>query len=156
MSKPYLGTYSPQEVSLILGGYTIVGFGDSKISISKADDLVMPKEGVDGEVSIAVSAKKLGTLSFTIQNTSPSNGILETWAFQAATGKGFAPFPVLMEDPAGSSLVSTVGWIQSQPDYELADEVGERTWVIGLANAMTQPSVEQAGALEAMEAFQVL
>lgn len=132
--------YSSSKVRLILGGVTAFGFADdSKIVIAKAEDLVLPLEGVDGELSLAVNNKTMGTMTISLQNTSDFNGYLETFAAQA-TVTGIVAFPVVMEDPAGSSLITTVGWIQTQPDYNVAGEVGTRDWVIGLQDARTQPN----------------
>lgn len=135
-----LRAYSSAKVTLHLGGLEVFGFADdSKIVISKADDIIIPYEGVDGEISLAINAKKMGTMTISLQNTSKFNEILEVWVTQSTT-TGFASFPVLMNDPAGSTLLSAFGWIQTMPDYTVGTEVGTRDWVIGLQDARTSPS----------------
>lgn len=141
--------YNPADVTLSVGGYLVSGFADdTKILLNKAEDLVNPFEGVDGEISLAISPRTMGTLTISLQNTSGSNGVLELYALQAKT-TGIAHFPVIMIDPAGSSVITTFGWIQTQPDYAVSAEIGTRDWVIGIADATTTPNAT-TGALGAI------
>lgn len=147
--------YSSKDVFLIIGGLTVVGFGESeKFTLSKDGDLVMPKVGVDGDVSLAISNKRSGTLSFNLTNQSPTNGVLETYVAQGFVTKKVA-FAVAFEDASGSGL-STTGWIQSVPDYVAGEGVEERTWVIGVANAITSPSAVSSAALNAIESISTI
>ena len=45
-----------------------------------------------------------------------------------------------MKDPAGSNIVASFGWVQSQPDYDVMSDIGTRDWVIGLSDARTNYS----------------
>lgn len=147
--------YSSAKVTLLIGGVEAYGFADdSKIVVAKDDDLILPFEGVDGELSLAINNKTKGTMTISLQNTSEFNGVLEFWAGQAVS-TGQPAFPVLMTDPAGASLISSVAWIQAQPDYNVAGEVGTRDWVIGLQDARTAPSAESSAALAVIKAIEV-
>lgn len=126
--------FDPSNVTLQLGGVNAYGFADdTKISITKDDDITLPYEGVDGEISLAISPKTKGTMTISLQNTSSFNQILETWVLQSKNTRIIA-FPVVMKDPAGEEMI-TIGWVQSVPDYNVSTEVGTRDWVIGVADA---------------------
>lgn len=136
--------YDSKKVKLIIGGATVSGFTEgTKLTITKETPLTETLVGVDNDQSVSVISNTSGTLTFNLQNTAPWNGILELQAFQGAqTGKIF--FPVVMEDPSGSSLLSTHGWLEVQPDYSASQGVDSRSWVIRLQNATTMPTVETA------------
>jgi len=136
--------YDPSEVKLILGGYSPVGFApDTKIVISKAEDLILPVQGTDGDTSIARNRNTLGTITISLQSTSPSCGILAAMDLTART-TGSSVFPVIMEDPTGMALISTFGWIQSQGDYTVGKEVSMIDYVIGVADATLSGNITGA------------
>lgn len=127
--------FDPASVVLSLGGYSPYGYmSDTKIEIAKAEDNILPLVGVDGDLSLALNRNLSGTLTLTLQATSPSNDVLAAMAAQVKSTK-FATFPVLMSDPAGLSVISTVGWIQKVPDVTISKEVSPAVWVIGLWQA---------------------
>jgi len=127
--------YDPSEVKLILGGYSPFGFApDTKIVISKAEDHILPVQGCDGDTSIGRNRHTLGTMTISLQSTSPSNAVLAGMDLAART-TGSSVFPVIMEDPTGMALISTFGWIQTQGDYTVGKEVSMVDWTIGLDNA---------------------
>lgn len=156
MAGQFLGEFSPCNVILTLGGEIAYGFApDTKIVVSKAEDLILPKMGVDGDLSLAKNCNTLGTMTVSLQNTSKFNNILYSWAIQAAQNSGVASFPVSMVDPSGASLVTTVGWIQTQPDYSVSQEVGQMDWVIGLMDARLQANEGVALGIAALQGIVV-
>lgn len=135
--------YDPSSVVLSLGGWSPYGFAsDTKIEISRAEDNILPYIGCDNDLSLALNRNNSGTMSIHLQATSKANDTLCGMAAQAKTTK-FVTFPVLMNDPAGLNVISTVGWIQKSPDMSLGKEIGVYTWVIGMWN------VEPTGSTEA-------
>ena len=68
-----------------------------------------------------------------LQNTSSWNGYFSAWQKQAAI-TGLVFFPVLLEGSQGLGL-STIGWIQRQPDLTYGSEVGQMDWEIGILDA---------------------
>lgn len=126
--------YDPSQVVLSLGGWEPEGFAsDTKIVVSKSNDIINPYAGTDGDVSLALSRNRLGTLTMSLQRTSSSNEVLSAYA-QAMYSTRQVAFSVYLEDPRGYYL-STIGWIQSQPDDTIADTIQENQWVIGLMDA---------------------
>lgn len=146
MAKQHLtryGAFDPAQVILLLGGYSPYGFSESKIVINKAEDFILPTVGSDGDLSLAINRNTMGTMTIGLQNTSPSNEVLSVWAFAAKTSR-IVTFPIAMIDPSGMELLSTDAWIQTQPDYTIAKEVGEMQWVLGLFDATLAGNVAMA------------
>ncbi len=128
------GAFDAGEVILLLGGYAPVGYAtDTKIVVSKSNDIISPYTGTDGDTSLSLQRNKLGTLTMSLQNTSESNEVLTAFHQQMYQTRVVA-FPVYLQDPRGFGL-STVGWIQSQPDMTIGAEVQSVDWVIGLKDA---------------------
>ena len=130
--------YDPLKVKLYLGTQKVFGYApDSKISVSRNSDHAMPHMGTDGELSVALSRDRSGLMTVNLQNTSGFNKTLMLWQRQAdVTGAIF--FPVQLEGSQGPSI-STIGWIQRQPDLEYGSEVGDLSWEIGLLDAWYAP-----------------
>ena len=126
--------YDPSSITLSLGGWEPYGFAsDTKIVISKSNDIINPYGGTDGDVSLALSRNRMGTMTISLQRTSEANEVLSTYAQTMYSTRQVA-FPVYLEDPRGY-YISTIGWIQSQPDDTMGDTITTNDWVIGLKDA---------------------
>lgn len=126
--------YDPSNITLSLGGWQPYGFAsDTKIVISKSNDIINPYAGTDGDVSLALSRNRMGTMTISLQRTSGANEILATYAQTMYSTREVA-FSVYLEDPRGY-YISTIGWIQSQPDDTMGDTIQTNDWVIGLKDA---------------------
>lgn len=126
--------YDPSNITLSLGGWEPYGFAsDTKIVISKSNDIINPYGGTDGDVSLALSRNRMGTMTISLQRTSAANEVLSTYAQTMYSTRQVA-FPVYLEDPRGY-YISTIGWIQSQPDDTMGDTITTNDWVIGLKDA---------------------
>lgn len=130
--------YDPKKVRLYLMTERVTGFAaDTKIVVSRNEDNIIPHMGVDGELSAALSRNQSGVLTVSLQNTATWNGYFANWQKQASiTGAIF--FPVLLEGSQGMGL-STIGWIQKQPDLTYGTEVGQMDWEIGILDAWLNP-----------------
>lgn len=126
--------YDPSEITLSLGGWQPYGFAEgTKVVIAKANDLITPYSGTDGDVSLALMRNRLGTMTISLQRTSEANAYLTSYALQMYTTREVA-FPVYLEDPRGY-YIETIGWIQSQPQDTMGDTIQGNDWVIGLKDA---------------------
>ena len=133
---PY--AYDPKKVRLYLMTQRVTGYAaDTKIVVARNEDNIIPHMGVDGELSAALSRNQSGVLTVSLQNTSVWNGYLANWQKQASI-TGLIFFPVLLEGSQGMGL-STVGWIQKQPDLTYGTEVGQMDWEIGILDAWLSP-----------------
>lgn len=126
--------YDPSNIVLSLGGWEPYGFAaDTKITITKSNDIINPYGGVDGDTSLALSRNRMGTMTISLQRTSDANEILSTYVQTMYSTREVA-FNVYLEDPRGY-YISTIGWIQSQPDDTMGDTITTNDWVIGLKDA---------------------
>lgn len=126
--------FDPSEVILLLGGFEPYGYADdTKITVAKTGDIITPYSGTDGDVSLALQRNKLGTMTISLQSTSGANEVFCSWHEQMYLTRIVA-FPVYLSDPKGFSI-QTFGWIQSQPDMSIGNEIGTVDWVIGLKDA---------------------
>lgn len=133
-----LQAYDPKSVKLYLMGKRVYGYApDTKIVVARNEDNVIPHMGVDGELSAALSRNRSGVMTVSIQNTSDWNAYFAAWQKQAdVTGLIF--FPVLLEGSQGPSI-SSIGWIQKQPDLTYGTEVGDMDWEIGVLDCWLAP-----------------
>lgn len=124
--------YDPSQVSLLLGGWAPYGWApDTKIEVSKAEDNVLVTVGTDNDLSLALNRNNSGTMTLHLQATSKANDVLAGMAAQAKTTR-LLTFPLVLNDPAGMNIISTVAWIQKTPDLSIGKETGTNDWTLGL------------------------
>jgi hypothetical protein len=132
-------SFDPKKAVVTLGLQTVTGYApDTKVSISRANGVATPTVGVDGDISVNIDNRYNGTMTVSLLHNASFNDVLTSWVM-ALEQTSFPFFPVEMDDPSGQA-VSTVGWIETQPDYAVAQETGTMEWVIGLADARLKPS----------------
>jgi hypothetical protein len=133
MGAPY--TYDPKQVAVIVGGIPMGGFADGTfVTVERNSDAYTKVSGGDGIVSRAKSNDKSGSITFTIQQTSPSNDILSGFALlDEMSNNGIVP--VIIQDFSGrTTAVSAFGWIKKSPKAEFSKEITNREWVIDCAD----------------------
>lgn len=138
--------YNPDTTTLLLGAVAISGFAaDTAIVVSRSNaQNIIPTAGVNGDVALAINKDRLGTMTISLQNTSTSNEYLNIWqaALDLDTTSSITPFfPVVLLQEDLNITIATWGWVESQPDFTLGQEVGQLDWVIGLKDA-TLGSIE--------------
>lgn len=125
MTKLY--TYDSKDISILLGGLEMTGFGpDTKVVINREDDLITRTKGVDGELLINRQNMRDGTMTVTLLYGSTWDTALD----QLAEARAVVPV-AFSHLNSGKVLVSN-GWIEQQPDINLGTEAESREWVIGL------------------------
>ena len=152
MFNNYLTTYDPKSVILIVGGYQITGFTEGTgISVNREANLIDKKVGINGKFSLSKNRNDTGTMTVSLQATSEDNAVIEAWVF-AAKQEGFpAILPILLNDPSGALIASTIGWVEVQADFSVEEGVSDREWTFGLGDVSTFPSTAlgAAGAIAA-------
>ena len=128
-------SYDPKSVIVSVGGVPISGYADGTFIEISRDDVAFTKVvGADGNTSRVKSNNTGGTLTITLQQTSPSNDILSAFA-QADELTNSGVVPILVKDLSGNSIYfSATGWIQKYPDSIFANEINTRAWVLDLAD----------------------
>lgn len=129
-----LGSYSPNDVSVIVNGYPLEGFADGTfVSVAYNSDAATMVEGADGSPAIAFKRGSRGaTVTFTCLQTSLGNNILNSLLqVQKYQGTSAATVSVTIRNAQGGELVSMPrGVFQKEPDVSYAAEVGSREWTI--------------------------
>ena len=127
--------YNPLNTSLLIAELEPTDYAEgTKVVVSKNSDLVLPNVGVNGEVALAVNQDRTGTLTFSVKNTSPFNEIMTGLVQAQQIGNLF--FPVQLREQSTEGFdINSLGWVQTQPDYTLGQEIGQLDWVIGLVDA---------------------
>jgi len=137
MSAPLL-TYSPQEVLVSLAGlHTVGGYVDGTfVKISKNSSPFESQTAMDGQRERLYHHDEGYTLELTLAQSSASNNILSALHnVDLATRKG--KFPVIIKDGTGqTSFFSGTSWVQQIPDVTFSNQMEQRTWVIGCADAV--------------------
>lgn len=124
-------TYDPNQVSVIVGGKILSGFGDGTfVKISRNEQAFNLKVGVGGEGTRAKSNNKSGKFEFTLMQSSASNDALSAIAIaDELSGKGIVPCAV--RDKSGRTIATALSaWVQKLPDSEFAKETSTRTWIL--------------------------
>jgi hypothetical protein len=130
-----LRTYDPKKVIVTVGGVPMSGYADGTfISVERDNDTWSKVSGADGAVSRAKSNDRTGTLTLTLQQTSPSNDVLSGFArVDEISNDGVVPISVT--DLGGRTVIfSAFGWVQKPPTVEMAKEISNREWVLALAD----------------------
>lgn len=130
-----VGTYSPHEVILTLGGIIFTGFADGTYISVTCDDNFEKKRGADGIVNRINKKIEDYTVNATLKQTSPTNnGLTTAYLIDRETNQG--KLPLLMKDLNGTTLLfSPQAWIVKLPDVEYSDTLTNRVWKIDAAEA---------------------
>ncbi len=124
----FLGTYDPKQVTLSLGPLLISGYSDGTfIKVALADsELYKVHVGSHGEVARTKNNNKMGYITITLKQTSPSNAKLDLLKNSPT------PFPVLLKNNSDSQFVATAvnGWVSKDPDSEFGAEESKIEWII--------------------------
>ncbi len=130
-----LRTYDPKKVIVNVGGVPISGFADGTfISAERDNDAWSKVSGADGVVSRAKSNDLTGTITLTLQQTSPANDVLTGFAIaDELTNAGVVP--VSVTDLGGRTLItSAFSWVIKRATAEFGKEIANREWTIACAD----------------------
>ena len=137
MSSVLVGSFDPEEIELLIDGLPVDGFGEGQIVLAREENVNNKKSGFQGEVHLEVVCNRTGTLTIPLKAMSTWDQTLNE--LQGMTSIGLVSFGVTLRVPAHNINISTVGWIETQPDISVGAEIADREHVIGLVN--TSPSL---------------
>ena len=124
MSKVY--TYSPQEVQLTFGGYTITGW--QNLTITRSVDAFKPVRGIRGKHTRVRSIDTSCTITVTILQTSMSNDVLcRIHDLDLEYGSG--RIELLLKDMGGTGVFSSAeAYVLGYPEVVYSGEFEYRQW----------------------------
>ena len=148
--------YSPDDVGLTIAGMNISGFPESGafIEIQRESPLFTHQRSMDGEVAVVTKRYSTYTVTITLAQTSPSNGLLHqiqklqqkssqknnsTSVFGLSrlnslykqASKIITKLPLIIKDSGGKAMFfSTSLWIENEPKVAYTDNVDTRVWTI--------------------------
>lgn len=131
---PAPATYDPSMVKVLVGGAIIGGFADGTFVMSEyTSDFFIKTTGADKLTTRVKQNDFSGTITLTLQQSSPSNDILAGFvALDRASNAGVVP--VAITDLSGRTVIaSAYGWVRKPPAVELSKEVSNREWIIDCA-----------------------
>lgn len=121
-----VNTYDPMDVNVIAEGTILTGFADGTfVSIEAEEESYTAHVGAKGEVTRARNANKMGKITITLSQDSPSNAYLS----RLEKGKDTFDFSVVDQN-FGTTSGGNDCWIEKRANAEYGKEVSEREWII--------------------------
>ncbi len=123
--------YDPRDVNVIVDSEFLTGFADGTfVSCEKEEDAYETYVGAQGEVVRSRNAHPIGTITVTLEHTSPSNNTLN----RLANSRNVFPAYMVDRNTRQTTIGGSECWIQKPADEERGDEVSEVEWVIVVAD----------------------
>ncbi len=115
-------TYDANDVTVIVDGTFLTGFGEDLVSVSKDEENWATTVGAQGDVVRSKVNNDLGTITVTLQASSPQvlylNGL-------ANSGK-LVPVSVIYNGTPKETSTATQAYIKKPADREYGNESGDR------------------------------
>jgi hypothetical protein len=119
--------YDPEKVHVIVNSITITGYTEgSLVSCERNEDRMTPYVGAKGETDYAISNNNSGTVTISLQQSSPSNRMLQ----QLAESKALFPVSVVDMNTGGFRAGGNEGIVLKEPALERGNEISELEWEI--------------------------
>lgn len=127
-------TYDPAKVVVNVAGVNLEGYADGTfVTAERTSDTYTKSTGADGRTTRVKQNDKSGSITITLQQTSPSNNHLSAiMVLDESSGEGIVP--VTIKDILSSSLIaSSYAWVKKPPASPYAKENSNREWVFDCA-----------------------
>lgn len=122
--------YDPINVIANVDGRDVSGYATGTfVEAERAVDAFTTVSGSDGEVTRVKSQNRIGTIKFTLQQSSPLNDYFASLA-AADELSNSGVVPVLVTDKNGSTLIQAAkAWVKKKPNATFADAAENREWI---------------------------
>lgn len=121
-------TYSPKEVVLTFGGYTVTGW--QSISITRSVDAFKPIRGIRGKHTRVRNADTSCMITIPLLQTSMNNDVF-SWIHELDIENGTGRISLTISDLKGTSVFSSVeAYIVGYPEVVYSGEFEYRQWRI--------------------------
>jgi hypothetical protein len=120
------GVYDASKVTVTAKNMSVTGFKKGTfVTANKDDDLVTVESNAQGEATWAVNNSKLGTITLTLNQTSPFNAFFNNLAQSREV------FPIWVDDPSGrEKRGGTQAMVTKQADATFSDGIEARAFTI--------------------------
>lgn len=120
-----VSNYNPKDCVIMVGGVYITGIGEDMVSCEKDEDNFSTSVGAQGDVVVNQSNNDLGTITITVQGTSPQKGYLKGLA------KSKAMFDVwVINKSIGEKCGGTKAMMKKPPSLEQGAELADMEFEI--------------------------
>lgn len=128
MANMSVNTYSPNDLKLIMGGYTLAGWDN--MTIARTSTSFITIRGIRGKHTRVPSNDTSCTITISLIQTSPSNDVLsQVHGLDIENGTG--RLEILLKDLSGRSVFNTnEGYIVGYPEVTYSAGIEYRTWTI--------------------------
>lgn len=126
--------YDPGLIVVSFKGVRLLGPQDGTfVTAERAEDAFTAQVGSAGDVARSRNRNKMGSVTYTCQQGSPTNDVLSALALvDELSGLGFGS--LMLKDLIGTTLVEApTAWIKKIASPEFAKEAGPRAWVFDCA-----------------------
>jgi hypothetical protein len=136
MKKGTTSSYDPALTQIIINGALMFGFSDGKkINVASTTDLWTMFTGSDDFTLRLRQNDASGLITLSLMQSSPCNDILTGFVLIDTMTPGGRPFPVLIKDLLGTTLITaSTAWIQKLPDIVYSKDHEAREWAIACAD----------------------
>lgn len=118
-------TYDAKDVVVTFGNVYITGFSEDMVTCGKDEEMFSTSVGAQGDVVVNTNNNPLGTISITLQATSPQIGYLRNCAKNGTYAPCYVTCKNLGERSGGSQAR-----IKNHPEKDYGAEVGDRKFEI--------------------------
>lgn len=130
-----ISTYDAKDTSVVVNGTYITGLGEDMVSVEKDEDFFTPSVGAQGDVVKSQINNNLGTVTITIQPTSPSKKFLLNLAKKAD------PFPLwIINKKLGERVGGTKANLLSYPEFARGAEAEDMEFTFQVFDLTVQPT----------------
>ena len=128
-----LRAFDPKSVKVTVAGVNLVGFSEEKVTVERANNSWELNVGCDGEATRVKSNDLSGTITVTLQQTSPSNDFLTTVFYNDQNNDECVKIEIV--DSSGKSkIIADKAWVEKMPDATYAKAHSDRQWVFRTNN----------------------
>lgn len=128
-----LRAFDPKQVKVRVADVNIVGFSEEKVTVERANNSWELNVGCDGEATRVKSNDLSGTITLTLQQTSPSNDFLTTVFYNDQNNDECVKIEIV--DTSGKSkIIAEKAWVEKMPDATYAKSHSDRQWVFRTNN----------------------
>jgi len=127
--------YDPKKVTQIIAGQVLEGYSEgTMISVERNEDSAVLSIGSQGEGVRTISNNKSGRVTINLQQTSPSNGVLDAQRI-ALELSGGGIFSMLGKDNLSlDTWTGATSWVPKPATMEFSNEASNREWLVETDN----------------------